>query len=616
MVWPLVACFAIMTALSFPSIPVWLGIHVSVISLLVLLRRLIILLVISLFFGGFWILNSVLRESVSMLKVLFGISLIIWIAFWIAKASAVNMLFRKTEAGKIMTSFTAMLIVFCACPTIFHRTQVGAANILAVPTVPDKSHWNVMRSVLRALTDRGHNVTVFTSSLDGDREGYTEVDVSAEQRPPLVDVDATYLIETIGKPGQIIPMLVNETRVSCDKIYGNRLMADILNGVAQKFDLVITEPFMSECVAYLATVLRVPMVYVFPPPIATFLERPLTGHVPNPAAAGHVLSGHGVPETFAERFANAVLTVYCSTLMWYAEWNLRRTNPRPYDAVELVKPSVIFANTHFVTEPSRPLTPDVVQIGGIHLTPPESIPKDILEFIDDATHGVIYFSFGSIVSMSSLPENVQSAFREALAGLPQKVLWKYDGEMKDKPKNVMTRKWFPQRDILLHPDVKLFISHGGISGVYEAVDAGVPVLGFPFFYDQPRNIDNLVAAGMAISMDLLSVTEKTLLNAIFEIVNNDRYQKNAKIASRRFKDRPMSPTESVIYWTEYVLRHKGAPHLKYHALNLTWYQYFLVDVISTVLFIAFLVSSIIYYGLKMIWKHISKYFHTVKSKRE
>jgi len=74
----------------------------------------------------------------------------------------------------------------------------------------------------------------------------------------------------------------------------------------------------------------------------------------------------------------------------------------------------------------------------------------------------------------------------------------------------------------VHPNVKLFISHGGISGVYEAVDGGVPVLGFPFYYDQPRNIDNLVNAGMAISMDLLSVTEETFLNAVLEIVNNDR----------------------------------------------------------------------------------------------
>lgn len=73
---------------------------------------------------------------------------------------------------------------------------------------------------------------------------------------------------------------------------------------------------------------------------------------------------------------------------------------------------------------------------------------------------------------------------------------------------------------VVYPNVKLFISYGGISGVYEAVDAGVPVLGFPFFYDQPRNIDNLVNAGLAISMDLLSVTKNTSLNAVLEIINN------------------------------------------------------------------------------------------------
>lgn len=73
----------------------------------------------------------------------------------------------------------------------------------------------------------------------------------------------------------------------------------------------------------------------------------------------------------------------------------------------------------------------------------------------------------------------------------------------------------------MHPNVKLFISHGGISGVYEAVDAGVPVIGFPLFYDQPRNIANLVDAGMAISLDLMSITKNTILNSINEIVNNE-----------------------------------------------------------------------------------------------
>lgn len=78
----------------------------------------------------------------------------------------------------------------------------------------------------------------------------------------------------------------------------------------------------------------------------------------------------------------------------------------------------------------------------------DSFLQDVLEFIENSPHGVIYFTFGSVVSMSSFPETVQKAFVEALGRVPQRVLWKYEGEMKDKPKNVMTRKWFPQRDIL------------------------------------------------------------------------------------------------------------------------------------------------------------------------
>lgn len=96
-----------------------------------------------------------------------------------------------------------------------------------------------------------------------------------------------------------------------------------------------------------------------------------------------------------------------------------------------------------------------------------------------------------------------------------------------------------------------------------------------------------------------------------------RYSENAKIVSERFKDRPMSPAELVVYWTEYVIRHKGAPHLKSHALNLTWYQYFLLDIISAVLFVTLLVSYVVYKAFKctkqLICKLLSKRF---KSKPE
>lgn len=70
--------------------------------------------------------------------------------------------------------------------------------------------------------------------------------------------------------------------------------------------------------------------------------------------------------------------------------------------------------------------------------------------------------------------------------------------------------------------MKLFISHGGISGLYEAIDAGIPVLGFPLFGDQPRNIDHLVNAGMAISMDLFTVTEESFSKNVLELLDDKK----------------------------------------------------------------------------------------------
>ncbi|XP_027836920.2 UDP-glucosyltransferase 2-like isoform X1 [Aphis gossypii] len=521
---------------------------------------------------------------------------------------------RRTKQGS--SGGALWIAALCACSALsLQWTPAEAANVLALQSIAGKSHWNVMRALLRALTDRGHTVIAFTPFLDGDRDGYAEVDVSGDLEV-RVGLNVSQFNDVQCTP-IIIKHVVNATRTGCSAVFEHPRMREIFDGRSRPFDVLVVGALWLDCVSYAANVLRVPAVYVVPSPIVTYSERSFFGHVPNPAAVSNVLFSRAVPTAFADRFANALQTAYGSWTLWREERRHRQIRPLASDAVvDLVKPSVTFTNTHFITEPSRPLSPDVVQIGGIHLAQPGPLPKDILEFIDDAPHGVIYFTLGSVVLMSSLPEDVLSVFRECFSQIPQKVLWKYEGDMKDKPKNVMTRKWFPQRDILLHPNMKLFISHGGISGVYETVDAGVPVLGFPIFYDQPRNIDNLVSAGMAISMDLNFVTKDKLLDAILQIVNDEKYRQNAKIASERFKDRPMSPADLVVYWTEYVLRHNGAPHLKSHALNLTWYQYFLVDVIITLLFFAFIILFIIYYLLKMIYKHYLKYVHNGKAKCE
>jgi glucuronosyltransferase len=77
--------------------------------------------------------------------------------------------------------------------------------------------------------------------------------------------------------------------------------------------------------------------------------------------------------------------------------------------------------------------------------------------------------------------------------------------------------------------------------------------------------------------------------------------------SRRFHDRPVSPQETVAYWTEYVLRHDGAHHLKSQAVNTVWYQYFPVDLLAVVTAV---VASLSYFLHRVVAKTLATVRHT------
>lgn len=59
-----------------------------------------------------------------------------------------------------------------------------------------------------------------------------------------------------------------------------------------------------------------------------------------------------------------------------------------------------------------------------------------------------------------------------------------------------------------------------MSGIYEAVDSGVPVLGIPLFFDQSHNIANIVHWGAGVVLDYKTLTKDTLINAIGEMMDN------------------------------------------------------------------------------------------------
>lgn len=276
----------------------------------------------------------------------------------------------KTNATIWCTGAAMMFVVFASVgPWIM--SGADGVRVLAVETIAGKSHWNFMRAVLRALTDNGHEVVVFTPFADGNRENYTEVDMSAEF-PIKLDMDLSEIREKFSNPTSLLPMIVTVSRTMCDIIYDNKRMKDVLrrDGRAANFDLVIAEPLGLDCVSYVATKLDLPLIYVVPSPMITHHERSFFGHVPNPAAVSHLLAGHAVPRSFTQRFGNAVLSAYAMFVIKCTGWNVQ---PRPYDLVPPARPALVFVNTEFTTEAPRPVPPNVVHVGGLHLDQPKTI---------------------------------------------------------------------------------------------------------------------------------------------------------------------------------------------------------------------------------------------------
>lgn len=69
--------------------------------------------------------------------------------------------------------------------------------------------------------------------------------------------------------------------------------------------------------------------------------------------------------------------------------------------------------------------------------------------MDNASDGVIYFSMGSVLQSSDLPDDKRDALLEAFSQLKQHVLWKWEAEvLPAQPENVRVGKWFPQADVL------------------------------------------------------------------------------------------------------------------------------------------------------------------------
>nr|XP_006811510.1 PREDICTED: UDP-glucuronosyltransferase 2C1-like [Saccoglossus kowalevskii] len=124
----------------------------------------------------------------------------------------------------------------------------------------------------------------------------------------------------------------------------------------------------------------------------------------------------------------------------------------------------------------------------------------------------------------------------------------------------------------------VFINHAGTNGIYEAIYHGVPMVNIPLGADHFDNAAKVQNKGMGKTVFYSDITEESLYQTIMEVVNNNTYKLNTMYFSKLYKDKPMNASETVAYWVNYVFKY-GGKHLNSNAKDMSFIQYYLIDII-------------------------------------
>lgn len=114
---------------------------------------------------------------------------------------------------------------------------------------------------------------------------------------------------------------------------------------------------------------------------------------------------------------------------------------------------------------------------------------------------------------------------------------------------------------------------------FEAIHYGHQLLVIPFVGDQYRNAIRVQSAGYGKFMDFRDITNESLYGALNEMLTDDKYSKKAKEISAIFTENQNHPMQDFIWWIEYVIKFRGAKHLKSVAIDMPLFSYLLLDVI-------------------------------------
>ncbi|XP_014478126.1 PREDICTED: UDP-glucuronosyltransferase 2A3-like [Dinoponera quadriceps] len=486
-----------------------------------------------------------------------------------------------------------------------------------------KSHFDVFKPLMEELARRGHRVTVvshFPRSEDAKAKEplptYKDISIYDPDHGVYLDVVDIHMIKhNILQPAYELMFLSFMADMACKTGLRHPAVREFLRS-DEEFDLIIIETFNTDCFLGFVHKFKAPYITISTHQIMPWVNSDM-GNEDNPSYIPITLLGLNKPMNFLSRLYN-MLSLSIAKVA-YNCWFRFRDQSVANEAFGPDLPSLkeiarqtqaLLVNTHNSLHGSVPKLPNIVEIGGIHIpTQVKPLPEDIAEFLDNAHQGVLYFNLGSMIKMSTIPREKLDVLLNVLGSIPRKVLLKWENEvLPRKLDNVMVKKWIPQFDVLNHPNVKCYLGHGGLLGLSESIYVGVPMILMPMFGDQFHNVAAAKNRGIAEMVAFNNLDEHSLRLALDKVFNDTSYSENVQRLSKAYRDRPATPLETAVWWTEYIARGNGGPYLHSYGADLAWYQYHHIDVVLVLIIVVALFVYILFRLIKL----LSCLLHAVK----
>jgi len=246
---------------------------------------------------------------------------------------------------------------------------------------------------------------------------------------------------------------------------------------------------------------------------------------------------------------------------------------------------------HPLVDQPHPLGPGVVNLGGTLCKTgynEDDLTPELRDFIATADRGFIFISFGSLVPTLSADE--EKMWISVFSRLPYNVIWKLSEHSEALPANVRTYKWLPQMALMQHPDMKLFITHGGYGSKIEAFCSAVPMVIVPrFALDQFYNAKHYKEIGVAENvMDVANAKPDDVHGAIVKAIGE--YGGVMQEIRRQVLSTRVTDQQVLGYLDMAVSGHKMLPGYQ------PFWEYFYLDIIlipvAAVYIVKFLVQKL------------------------